>query len=358
MSFFNKEILSLKEKYFGVDLSDLSIKILELEKDGTEDCIRSYFSVDIPEGLIEDGNINNKQKVAEEIRAAVKKAGPKKISTSNVVCSLPESKVFLRKISTPRMNEEEITEAIKWEIEASIPLSVDQVYYDWQLIDEEKGKDNILTVAVSREIVDDTIEVLEAAGLNVLGLEVESIATARSLISRDAKKEDVSIIVDFGAKKTSFIIVEGCVPYFTSSIPFSSEGITDVISKTLGISLEDAEKQKISSGIGYSQENFPILEAIRPYLENLSVEIDRSIDFYQNMDKEMPKVTKVILCGGGSNLKGLPAYLVKRLRQEVFLGDPWINLDFGNNLPIISKEISSQFSTAVGLAMEKTRLWR
>lgn len=358
MSFFNKEIFSFKEKYFGIDLSDLSIKVIEFEKDGNFDRIRSYFSLDIPQGIIEDGNINDKQKVVEAIKSAVKEAGPKKISTKNAICSLPESKVFLRKISIPKMNNEEIGEAIKWEIEASIPLAVDQVYYDWQLIDEENGKDNILTVAVSRGIIDDIVEVLEGAGLKVLSLEVESVATARSLISTKAEKKEVSLIVDFGAKKTSFIITEGCVPYFTSSIPFSSEGITDIISKELGIPFVDAERQKINYGVGYSQENMPIFNAVKPYLENLSVEIERSIDFYRSIDKDAFEIKKVILCGGGSNLKGLTAYLVKRLRQEVFLGDPWINLDFGNDLPIISKEISSQFSTAVGLAMKRNNLWK
>jgi type IV pilus assembly protein PilM len=314
--------------------------------------------MDIPTGLIEDGKIMDKEKLAEIIKTAIKKAGPKKISTNKVICSLPESKIFLRKISIPRMKEDEIEEAIKWEIEASIPLSVDQVYFDWQLVSEVHGKQNILTVAISREIVDEIIEVLEICKLDVFGLEVESVATVRSLVPNDAPVSNVSLVVDLGAKKTSFIIAEGNIPYFTSSIPFSSEGITDAISKALGISIEEAEKQKINYGIGYSQENLPILNSIKPYLENLSTEIERSIDFYQDIDKDMSEVKKIILCGGGSNLKGLTLYLAKRLKQEVVLGDPWINLDFGNNLPMISKENSSQFSTAVGLAMERKNLWK
>jgi type IV pilus assembly protein PilM len=352
MNFLKKNIISFEEKYFGIDLGDLFVKVLQLESDGAKDRVRSYAITPIPAGSIEDGRIMDKQKVAEAIRSAIDSASPRKIKTKRAFCSLPESKVFLRVISIPKMEKSEITEAIKWEIEASIPLSVDQVYYDWQLIGEAAGKQNILTVAISKEIADDLLEVFELAGVDVYGLEAESIAMTRSLIDNSLEKGEVSLIVDLGSKRTNFVVAEDNLPFFTSSVSFSSNGVTDVIAKTLGVDSEEAEKIKISQGVGCCHGDDSIYNSIKAYLEGLAMEIEKTIDFYQNINTVSGDVDKIIICGG-ANLKGLVPYLAKRLGHKIYIGDPWVNLDFGNHLPVINKEKSLQFTTAIGLAMRK-----
>lgn len=323
--------------------------------------------MDIAPGDIEDGKIIKKDKVVAAIKEVIGKAGPKKINTNKVVCSLPEAKVFLRIISIPKMSKEEASEAIKWEMEASIPLPVDQVYFDWQFLDPDGGaetknknepaptRQNILTVAVSREIVDDLIETLERAGLEVYGLEVESIASARSLVSQGSlKKTETALIVDLGAQRSSFIVVENGVPYFTSSIPFSSEGIDDAISKRMSVDKREAEKIKISHGIEYSKAESPVFRAVESLLENLVSEIEKTLDFYGEINKCSTSVEKIILCGGGANLKGLVPYLTQRLGREVKVGDPWLNVNLGNNLPTISKENAVRYATVIGLALRDT----
>jgi type IV pilus assembly protein PilM len=371
MNFFSKEIFSFKEKYFGMDLSDLSVKVIQLHNDGFRDKIVAFSDQDIPNGCIEDGKIINKEKAIRAIKSAILRAGPKKINTKKVICSLSESKVFLRILSIPHMAEEEIGEAIKWEIEASIPLSIDQVYYDWQLIGSNKSSQSVLTVAVARDVVDELVEILEAAGLEVYGLEAESVAMARSLVLQQKKQKkelsrgdkekdadahkDVALIVDLGAQRTGFILTEGNIPFFTSSVPFSSFGITSMISRILGISNEDAEKIKVTQGMSACSINDNLNESMGAYLESLATEIEKSIDFYQSIDKmdHSSKVEDIIICGGGANLKGIIPYLVKRLGRKIQVCDPWVNFDFGNNLPIINKEKASQFVTAIGLAMRK-----
>lgn len=354
MSFLNKKILSFEPKIFGLDLSDLSIKTFQLEREGKIDKIRSCGSLDIPPGNIEDGKIIDKDKVASFIKEVIKRSGPKRINTRKAICSIPESKAFLRIINIPKMEEEEIREAIKWEMEANIPLPIDQVYFDWQCLDcDGKNKQNILTVAVSKEIIDDLVKTAEKAGLEIYGLEIESIATARSLISEQNKTKTggTSLIVDLGAQRTSFIMVVNGVPYFTSSIPFSSMAINDAIAKGLGLNTGEAEEAKVNHGIERGNSDNPIFNAIKYLLENLVNETKSTLDFYSEMSKESAEIERIILCGGGANLRGLIPYLSKRLGKEVDLGNPWVNLNLGKSLPIINKENSVRYATVVGLAL-------
>ena len=101
MNLLKKKIASFETKIFGLDLSDLSVKVFQLERENNFDKMRAFYSIDIPSGNIDDGLIINQEKVAEILKEAIKKAGPQKINTNKVICSLPESKVFLRIINNP-----------------------------------------------------------------------------------------------------------------------------------------------------------------------------------------------------------------------------------------------------------------
>lgn len=352
MGFLNKNIISFEPKIIGLDLSDLSVKVFQIEKNGKKDVVRGLGSVDIPAGIIDDGRIVEKDKVVASIKSVFGSNSAKKINSKKVICSLPESKAFVRIINIPKMSEHEAEEAVKWEMEASMPMSLEEVYFDWQFLEDNSEKtQRVLTAAVSKEIIDAWMDVLATAGLDVFGLEVESVATIRSLVGRNAKKEEISLIVDLGAKRTSFIIAEGTVPYFTSSIPFSSEGINDAIMKALNINNEEAEKIKVKNGIEGLDKESPIFSSVNPLLENLVVEITKTIDFYGEMSGQHGGIGKIILCGGGSNMKGLVQYLNQRIGKEVLLGNPWINLDLGPELPPIDKDSSVRYATSVGLAL-------
>lgn len=353
MNFLNKKIFNSADRFIGVDLSDVSVKVLELEKNGKILKVRSFSESSVSGGAIDNCVVIKKNEVADAIKRALNKASPKKISSKKTILSLSESKAFLRVVNIPKMRKEEAGEAIKWEIEASIPLSIDQVYYDWQFIEGkvEGDKQSVLTVAVSREISDKLIAAVELAGLEVYAIEIESVASVRSLVHDEEK--GATLIVDLGAKRTSFIIAKGSIPLFTSSIPFSSESLTDAIVKYLNVTYQEAEEIKIQKGISNLDEDSMIFSALQPSLSNLVSELEKTIDFYVNMDGGDEKIEKIILCGGGSNLKGIIPYISKSLSMEVEQGDPWTNLNMGQSLPPISREKSSSYATVVGLAMRE-----
>lgn len=359
MVFFSKKIFSLSKPPFGLDLSDLSVKVVQLEREGDKDKIISFGTSSIAPGSVVDGEIMKQENVVSAIREAIKKSGPKKIKTNKAICSLPETKAFLRIVSLPRMKEDEIKEAIKWEMEANIPLPIDQVYYDWQLLEKkiskEPNKSDILVVAVARKVVDQFIEALESAGLAVEGLDIESVAQARSFISaKDEQK--TTLIIDIGDRRTSFSISVGTIPCFTCSIPLSAQSMTDSISKGMGISFEEAEKIKLASGIGSAAKDDPLFKSVKPVLDGLISELEKSTDFYLSGLHYSSSIDQFIICGGGANASGIIPYLSKRMGKEIKLGDPWVNIHLGKNLPLIDRKKSVQYSTAIGLALKGVNL--
>jgi type IV pilus assembly protein PilM len=354
MSILQRKIFDFFPPPFGLDLSDLSLKTVWLRREGGEDSIASFGSVNLPIGAIVDGEILKEDLVVEAVRDLLETSGPGKIRTNRVVCSLPETKAFLRILTLPKMHPDEAKEAIKWEIEANIPLTLDQVYYDWQILPRalvpERDKMNVMVVAVARSMVDQFHGLLERAGLEVVGLETESIAQARSLLP-ETDEQKTTLIVDLGDRRTSFLIAVGNIPVFTSSVPLSSQSMTDAIAKEMGLSFDAAEKLKITTGLGSLALPSPQLRAVKSILENLATEIERSIEFYFSSLRYSDRIDSVILCGGGANTHGMLPYLSKRLKQNIEYGDPWVNMHLGGNLPIIERKRSVQYSTAIGLAL-------
>ena len=355
MGFLNKKIFNFSNSAFGLDLSDLSVKAIQLEKKGSLDRIRSFGMVNIPQGIVSNGEILKKETVILKVKELLQKIGPKKLSSNKVICSLPETKAFLRLINLPKMKEEEIKEAIKWEIEANIPLSLEQVYFDWQLLNKNFSKNkngsSALIAAISKDVTDQFLEILEKAGLDPIGLEIESLAQVHSLI-KETERKKTAIIIDIGDRRTSFIILVGNIPCFTSSIPFSSSLLTNSLSKALGLSFAEAEKVKLNYGIGSFAKKDPIFKAVDSALKNLVFEIKRSTNFYTTELEYSDSIDQIILCGGGALTKGLVPFLSKKLNKEISLGNPWINLNLGKRIPPIPKDQSVKYSTAIGLALK------
>ncbi|MDD5464513.1 MAG: pilus assembly protein PilM, partial [Candidatus Moranbacteria bacterium] len=119
----------------------------------------------------------------------------------------------------------------------------------------------------------------------------------------------------------------------------------------LNLDSAEAEKAKVNNGIENIENGNPIFSAVSPLIENLVMEIMKTMDFYNEMSKKPQGIDRVILCGGGSAMKGLPEYLHGRIGKEVIIGNPWINLKMDNNLPALNKEASVRYATAIGLAI-------
>jgi type IV pilus assembly protein PilM len=356
------EFLSLKTKAFGLDISDLSLKFLMLRKKGKKILVVSFGESGIEPGIIEGGEIKDEKKLVEILRESIKKVKGKRIKTKYCIASLPEEKAFLEIIQMPLMSEEDLKSAILFEAENYIPLPLDQVYLDSQIVSpigQNSQKMDVLIAAVPKKIVDSYLSGLKKANFQPIAFEIESQAIARAVIEKETTEYPV-LIVDLGATRTSLIIFAGKSVRFTTSISISGNDFTETIAKNLGISFSEAENLKKKYGLEskfvikleakiMKEEKGKIFEALIPALVDLSQQIKKYIDFYETHFQE--KVKKIILCGGGANLKGLTEFLNLELKIPVELANPWINVFGQKEIKGLSFEKSLSFTTAIGLAL-------
>jgi type IV pilus assembly protein PilM len=372
--------LTLKREAFGLDISDFSLKFSELKKNKRGLILSSFGEAEIPRGIIEGGEVKDEDSLAKIIRESINKVKGKKLKTKYVIASLPEEKSFLQVIQLPKMTREELKKAIKFEAENYIPLPIEEVYLDFQIVQplyNHIDHLDVLIAALPKKIIDPYLSSIKKSGLIPTVLEIESQAISRALIKNEVSPSPV-LIIDLGATRTSFIIFSGYSLRFTSSILVSSQIFTESISKSMNIDLLEAEKlkqkygletrEKISfkkklKGIEFEKEiteDKRIFNALIPPIIDLVEQIKKHLNYYQthvsheHLDPgNKESVKKILLCGGGANLKGLSDILSLELKIPVVMGNPWINILPSplQETPELPYEKSLSYTTALGLAL-------
>ena len=352
MSFIN-----FKKRAIGIDISDLSVKAIGLEKKGNE--IRILFShkEEIPKDAIEKGEIKNEKLVSEAIQKLFFWLKEKKFNFKKGVVSLPEEKSFIDIIKLPVLKEQEnIAPMVALEAENVIPFPLSDVYYDFEKV-ETTAKilrcQEVILAACPQKIVDSYINIFQAVGFLPTVMEVESFSIARAITEKDFFYSPF-LFIDFGETRATLAIFAGKNLRFTSTIQTSSNQLTKSIAAFLDISLANADDLKRKEGLEGKKEVF---EAMIPFLTDMTEQIKHYIDYYQTHSEkcqEFPdkkSLKKVLLCGEGANLKGITEFLSKELGIEVEKADPLVNLSSRFLPQGFTKEMASGFTTAIGLAL-------
>jgi type IV pilus assembly protein PilM len=360
------DFLTLKSPAFGIDISSSSLKIVKLKKKRKGFALASFGEQKIKPGIIERGEVKDEEALIKVIKEGVSKIKGEKLRTKHVVCSLPEERSFLQVIQMPKLKKEELERAVKYEAENHIPLPIDEVYLDSQIIPpiyNHLDHSDILVIAFPKKVIDPYIYCLKKAGLQPRILELESSAVTRALIKKEVTTYSL-VLVDIGEAETSFIVFAGYSLRFTSAISISSHKFTEAIARDLKVDLEEAEKLKSKYNLKNKEsQNKKILEILTPLFGELSEEIKKRLDYYRThrLHEHLPPdhkgIQKILLCGGGANLKGIDSFLSGQLKVPVKLGNPWVNI-----LPEPQKETSRlpyneslRYTVALGLALRGAR---
>jgi len=390
---------SSKKSIFGIDLSELSVKVAQVKKGGSDLVLTSLGKEDIPFGLIEKGEIIKEGEVIKIVQKVITNTRGKRIKTKYVTCSLPEDNAFIKVIRLPKTEREKMRDIIKWQIEPNFPVRLEEVYFDWQVVEsvpsqkkpagnEGKTKEQSVSIAVvPKKIVDSYLSIFKKAGLQPVIFEIESMAVVRSLVKNCLSPQPI-IILDIGKCGTGLTIFSGGTILFTSHIDISGQDLDRAIARELKVKVEEAEKLKQEIGLinirkkwrvfrvpvveksskkEVSESRLNLLKAMRedkifdaliPILTDLAEQIKHFIDYFKDFGRVeyVPdgRIAKILLCGGEANLIGLCDFLSSSLNLPVELGDPLTNISKCN---LSEKDRSFfgehflSFTTAIGLAV-------
>ena len=363
-----KRLLSKVQRQFrgdqsmiGIDVGASSVKVVRMANVDGKMTITRLALVDI------GGVPGSQQEALASLKTAligIDRNGAKVVAVVNC----PQT--CTRKMIAPHMPKKELAQAVRWEAKNTIPFSMDDALMDFEILGEAADQ-NIkkLIVAVSatpKKTVHKLLSLLSETGIEASALIPVSLSLQNLIaISKEDRHETVAII-EMGASMTELNIYREGRLAFSRKLPVAGNDITKSMTSALlssqgkvELSTEEAEKIKREKGIPRSDEtdlvdgkilSSQILSLVRPCVEQLADEIERSFDFYRE-ESRGGRVSKIILFGGAANLKGLVESLYNALGIPVVVGDALENVRALPEAVGGLGNAGSRFDLAVGAAL-------
>lgn len=352
LSIFNPKARPL----FGLDVSSSSVKMVELADAGKGSYrIERYAIEPLPRDAVVDGNITNLEVVAEAVKKAWKRMAT---TTKFVAMALPSAAVISKKIIVPAgQREQELELLVESEANQYIPFALDEVNLDFQMIGPAPSSPDeveVLIAASRKEKVEDRVAVSEAAGLRPLVMDVESYASqsAFELVERqlpDGGRNKVIALVDIGANVMNVTVFRNDQPVYAREQAFGGYQLTLEIMRHYGMSAEEAEIAKRSNSLPENYET----ELLRPFMDNLALEISRALQFFFT-STQYNQVDHIVLAGGCAVISRLDEVVAGRTQVNTIVANPFADMQLAPRVkPKNLAADAPSLLVACGLAMRR-----
>ena len=339
----------------GVDISRGSVKCVLMGGYGSAVNLKAFAETPLPEGVIIDGDIEQREKLVEVLRSFRLRYGIKYAHAC-----LPEKQAYLYKVVVPEHGN--LKAGVEFDFESHVPLPPGETIFDFESIRRIEAGTVVAVTAYAKRIVNQYSGIFAEAGINLRSLEVASQALARVAIS-PSDRTRVVMMMDFGKKTTRIAIVEYGVVVFTATVDIGGDTLTAAVMKLFNVPEAEAEDIKNNKGFLMNAENKNLVEALMFTISVLKDEVTKHLSFWNNPppeDAPRKPVEKVIICGGNANLRGFPEYLEGSINIPVSVANVWSNaLSLNRYVPQMQFSESLEYATAVGLAIRGigNKLW-
>ncbi len=387
----------------GVDIGSQTIKVAEVKLAGKQATVTAMGMAMTPEGAVDHVGVHDPVSVGAVLKQVCQQCGA---NVADAVVSLSgQGAVVVRTLEVPVMSESELKQHMEWEITRNIPFAESDVVSDFAAFPANGAQNMDVVMAIATQTTVNTVrDILKRAGKKPAFLDVQPLGLARSLVQSYPTEYGGKrvCLVDVGHKSSSINIYSDGKLVMPRQVPIGGEMFTRAVADAMSVPFAEAEglkhaKAKIpdaaaqapaanpfgDSGFatqqfqpynpfaeseeagassppaapepqapvpapvdtGLDAEETRIWNAMAPVADEFVSEVRRSIDYFRSKGGD---VDVVLLCGGGSLLKGLPHFI-----QSV-VGVPTSLFDPTKGLPVTAKnaedlnEEKQEFAVAIG----------
>jgi type IV pilus assembly protein PilM len=297
----------------GLDIGSTSIRAVALDTGKATPVIRRIGATDLPEGAVAAGEIMDGAAVTTAISRLWKEF---RLPRKRVVVGIANQRVIVRAVDVPRMDADELGEALPFQVQEHMPIPTDEAYLDYLPVEEfttPEGEPmmNIMAVAAQRDMVDHLVGVVTSAGLGLAAVDLTAFGLVRALFYGNFDLSQPHAVVEIGTGVTQVILVRGNLPRFVRLIQRGGQDFTDALVEEMEVDEFDAEQLKRRAGVTPVGGDVVSGDEDEKAREILTIQADRfiedirgSVNFYLTQSGETA-LTRVIVAGNGARLPHL-----------------------------------------------------
>lgn len=346
--------LTPRRQLVGLDIGSSAIKLVQLKESKGRYILQKFGVKPLEPEVIVDGTVMDEGRVVSAIRELFDEQG---VKNKQVAISISGHAVIVKKISLPPMPEEELEGQVKLAAEQYIPFDINEVNIDFHVLPadlsgDKRGDMAVILVAAKKDKINELTELVKGAGLIPMVMDVDAFAIENMYaINYPMAQDETTALVNIGASVMNVNIIRGGSSLFTRDIPLGGNRYTEAIQREMGMSYEEAEENKKMKQGGDSGAA-ALSNVMSTVNGEVASEIARTVEYFRTSATNA-ELEKVLVCGGGGQVKGLIQQISERMQTPVEVADPFGEIDVtGSDIdPDLLAELAPAAAVSVGLAL-------
>ncbi|MCE5327967.1 MAG: pilus assembly protein PilM [Planctomycetaceae bacterium] len=310
----------------GVDLGSSALKMVQLRRVNEELTLIDACTAALPEtGDDLDARLEAQ---ADAIRRMLR---ARQFKGRTCILSVPARDTLVQHVKIPKLAQQELETAIAGELAGKLPYPPEQAIIRHAVLGETHAQAEpmieVLTVSMSRELMDAYLAMTGRAKLDVVGVGIECCAIVECfarLFRRASERTRTVLLVDVGAHSTQVALAQGGTMRFARNLAMGCDDLDESLGKTLGVDATEAARLRRAAPAG--EDGDPKLQqALDASLARLSRELTQCLRYYESVFLA-PAVERVMIVGGGAADARLCQSLGRQLNLPASEGDPLVRV--------------------------------
>ena len=281
----------------GIDIGNNRAKIA-VKKGGV---VRRLLVESVPEGLMKENHIVSYDAMGDFLREMLKK---NHISIKKAHICLPIHEVYIRNVTLPMMNVQQLKVNLPYEFHDYITEDMGKYLYDYAVLpDTEKdGQLHLIAVAASKELLSSHQLMAKRAHIKLASIEPANVAMFRYLEDRIKKTPAGEVpqdfaILDLGDTSLKIHFFTRGQYEVTRSMDFGIGMAAERISEETGLDVHISRVNLETNAVGFMTA--PYMEDV---FSDLASRIMRVMNFY-NFNNRNNTLEELYYFGGGALLE-------------------------------------------------------
>ena len=313
---------------WGIDIGQCALKALRctLDADGQSVVADSYDYIEYPK-ILSQPEADPEELVRQALEQFLSR---NEVLGDSVAISVPGQAGLSRFFKPPPVDAKTLPDIVKYEVKQQIPFPIEDVIWDWQqmggtivdgrTVDAEVGlfamkRDAVIRALRPFDEADVEVDIIQLSPLSIFNVVCKDILDEMPAPEDfDPESPPDSVVVMSMGTDTTDLIVSNGIKLWLRNIPIGGNHFTKQLSREL--KLTQAKAEHLKRNARQAEDPKTVFKAMRPVFSDLVNEVQRSLTFFQSMDKTA-KISKIVLLGNAAKLPGLRQFLNKQLQIDI-----------------------------------------
>ncbi len=314
---------------WGIDLGQCALKAMRCRIGDDPDQIvaEAFDFIEYPK-MLGQPDANPAELMKEALETFLSR---NTVKGDKVAISVSGQSGLARFIKLPPVESKKIPDIVKYEARQQIPFQLEDVVWDYQQLAGGSVEDGFALetevglFAMKRDQVYRALRPFTEVGIEIDFIQLTPLALYNfatfdqmpdvpPVDQYDPENPPPSLIVlSLGADMSDLVVTNG-YRVWQRSINLGGNHFTKALTKQMKLTFAKAEHLKRNAM--KAEDPKAVFQAMRPVFGELLGEVQRSLSFFQNMDRNA-KLGRIVALGNAMKLRGLHKYLAQNLDLEV-----------------------------------------